>query len=131
MALFTVNNLELRIEARKGNTDAVRVLSFRKNGKFLLVTILWGVVAANVLLALLANSVLRGLLAFLFSTFVITGGDILGRLLRGIVRNPVVDDLMTGNKMVAYSERNEEKSSGTDWHFPEAENENVDRRRTR
>lgn len=72
LALFTVNKLELRIEARKGNTDAARVLSLRKNGNFLLVTILWGVVAANVLLALLANSVLSGLLAFLFSTFVIT-----------------------------------------------------------
>lgn len=72
LALFTINKLELRIEAGKGNTDAVRVLSLRKNGNFLLVTILWGAVAANVLLALLANSVLSGLLAFLFSTFVIT-----------------------------------------------------------
>lgn len=72
LALFTVNKLELRIEAAKGNKDADRVLSLRRDGNFLLVSILWGVVAANVLLALLANSVLSGVLAFLFSTFVIT-----------------------------------------------------------
>ncbi len=37
---FTINKLELRIEAAKGNKDAERVLSLRRNGNFLLVSIL-------------------------------------------------------------------------------------------
>lgn len=72
LAFFTISKLELQIEVAKGNKHARRVLSLRKNANSLLVTILWGCVAANVLLALLSNSVLSGVLAFIFSTFVIT-----------------------------------------------------------
>ena len=60
------------MEARKGSEEALRVLSLRKDSNLLLTTILWGNVAVNVLLALLSNSVLAGLTAFLFSTVVIT-----------------------------------------------------------
>ena len=72
LAYFTVNNLELRIEVAKENKDARRVLSLREDAYFLLVTILWGNVAVNVLLALLSGSVLTGVLTFLFSTVIIT-----------------------------------------------------------
>ncbi|RQD82205.1 MAG: DUF21 domain-containing protein [Methanocalculus sp. MSAO_Arc2] len=72
LACFTVSRLELLIEAARGNRDAKRVLALREDANFLLVTILWGNVAINVLLALLANSVLAGVAAFLFSTVVIT-----------------------------------------------------------
>ena len=44
----------------------------RKDFNFLLTTILWGNVSINVLLTLLSNSVMAGVTAFLFSTFLIT-----------------------------------------------------------
>lgn len=72
LAFFSLSRLRLGMEARKGSPEALRVLSLRKDSNLLLTTILWGNVAANVLLALLSNSVLAGLVAFLFSTFVIT-----------------------------------------------------------
>jgi len=72
LAFFTISRLELRIEVAKGNRHASRVLALREDSNFLLVTILWGNVAVNVLLALLSGSVLAGLAAFLFSTVVIT-----------------------------------------------------------
>lgn len=72
LALFTVSKLELQIEVAKGNRHAHRVLALRKNSNFLLVTILWGNVSVNVLLALLSGSVLTGIAAFLFSTVIIT-----------------------------------------------------------
>lgn len=56
----------------RGNSRARTVLALRKDSNFLLVTILWGNVAINVLLALLSGSVMAGLAAFLFSTVVIT-----------------------------------------------------------
>lgn len=72
LALFTVSRLRLEVEASKNNRGAIRVLSLRKDYNFALTTILWGNVGVNVLLALLSNSVLAGVLAFLFSTVVIT-----------------------------------------------------------
>jgi len=72
LAIFSLSKLELEIEAKKRNPKALRVLEFRKDSNFTLVTILWGNVAVNVLLALLADSVLVGLFAFIFSTVVIT-----------------------------------------------------------
>lgn len=72
LAFFSVNRLELQIEVRKNNPHARRVLALREDANFLLVTILWGNVSVNVLLALLSGSVLTGVLAFLFSTVVIT-----------------------------------------------------------
>jgi hypothetical protein len=50
----------------------------RRDANFLLTTILWGNVGINVLLTLLSNSVLAGVAAFAFSTFVITfAGEII------------------------------------------------------
>jgi metal transporter CNNM len=72
LAYFTVGRLELEFQAREGNRDAVKVLNLRKDSNFLLVTILWGNVGINVLLALLSGSVMAGVAAFMFSTVVIT-----------------------------------------------------------
>jgi metal transporter CNNM len=72
LAFFSVSRLRLEAEAETGNQAAGTVLRFRRDSNFLLTTILWGNVSINVLLTLLANSVLVGAAAFLFSTFVIT-----------------------------------------------------------
>lgn len=72
LALFSLSKLELEVEAKKGNLRANKVLNFRKDSNFTLVTILWGNVSVNVLLAMLADSILLGITAFLFSTIVIT-----------------------------------------------------------
>ncbi len=72
LAFFTVSKLEVQIEVAKGNKHARRVLALRHDANFLLVTILWGNVAVNVLLALLSGSLLAGIAAFLFSTVIIT-----------------------------------------------------------
>ncbi len=72
LAFFTVSRLELRIEVSKNNRHARRVLALREDANFLLVTILWGNVSVNVLLALLSDSILSGVAAFLFSTVAIT-----------------------------------------------------------
>lgn len=77
LALFGVSWLQLEVQAETGNRDAARLLSLRKDSNFLLTTILWGNVGANVLLTILSDSVLTGLGAFVLSTFVITfGGEI-------------------------------------------------------
>jgi metal transporter CNNM len=72
LALFSLSKLELEVEAKKQNPQALRVLRLRRDSNFALVTILWGNVAVNVLLALLSGSILTGVAAFLFSTVVIT-----------------------------------------------------------
>ncbi len=72
LASFRVSRLRLELEASQGDTDARKLLDLRKDANFLLVTILWGNVAVNVLLALLSGSVMTGVIAFLFSTVVIT-----------------------------------------------------------
>lgn len=72
LAFFSVNKLNLNIQANHGNQKAAQVLAIRENSNFLLACILWGNVGINVLLTLLSNSVLAGLTAFFFSTFVIT-----------------------------------------------------------
>lgn len=72
LGLFSIGKLELQVEARKGNPRARKILSLREKANFALVTILWGNVGVNVLLALLSGSVLTGVAAFLFSTVVIT-----------------------------------------------------------
>lgn len=71
LAYYRLSRLRLEVEAKR-DPRASRVLVLRRDSNFLLSTILWGNVAINVLLALLANSVLIGVLAFFFSTFVIT-----------------------------------------------------------
>jgi len=72
LGVFSISRLRLEAAAMSGNADALRVLSFRRDANRTLVTILTGNVAINVLLTLLADSVLAGVAAFLFSTVVIT-----------------------------------------------------------
>ena len=72
LAVFSLGTLELEVAARRGDRRALTVLALRRDASRTLVTILWGNVAVNVLLALLADSVLAGVTAFLFSTVVIT-----------------------------------------------------------
>lgn len=72
LAVFSLSRLRLEAAAEGGDRQARRVLALRRNANFALTTILWGNVAISVLLTLLAESVLAGLAAFLFSTVVIT-----------------------------------------------------------
>jgi metal transporter CNNM len=64
--------LRLQLEADGGNSDAARVLELRRNSSQVLVTVICGNVATNVLLTLLSDEVLAGLIAFFFSAVVIT-----------------------------------------------------------
>lgn len=72
LGVFSISKLELEVEAKKGHAGARRLLDIRQDANFALVTILWGNVGVNVLLALLSGSVMSGVAAFLFSTVVIT-----------------------------------------------------------
>ncbi len=72
LALFGVTRLRLEVEVDSGNKAAERILKLRRDSHYLLTTILWGNVAFNTLLAILSNSLLAGLYAFIFSTFIIT-----------------------------------------------------------
>ena len=78
LALFGVSRLRLETLANLGDEQAVSMLALRKDSNGLLTTILWGNVGTNVLLTLLSDSVLTGMMAFVFSTFLITfGGEII------------------------------------------------------
>lgn len=75
LAVFSLSRLQLEAAAEGGDSNARRaraVLALRRDANRTLTTILWGNVAINVLLTLLADSVLAGLAAFLFSTVLIT-----------------------------------------------------------
>ncbi len=72
LAVFSLSRLRLEVGAEGGDVYAKRVLALRQDANFTLVTILWGNVAINVLLTLLADSVMAGVAAFFFSTVVIT-----------------------------------------------------------
>ncbi len=72
LAYFSVPVLRLKILAKQQDPEALKVLKLRSQPNFLLSTILWGNVSYNVLLALLANSVMAGLTSFFFSTIVLT-----------------------------------------------------------
>ncbi len=72
LAVFGISRLRLEAEATGGNRNALKVLALRRDSNFLLTTILWGNVAANTLLALVADSLMTGIGAFFFSTFAIT-----------------------------------------------------------
>ena len=72
LAFFSVSKMRLKIEISHGNRAAETVLAMREDANFLLTTILWGNVGINVLMALLSNSVMAGVMAFLFSTVIIT-----------------------------------------------------------
>ncbi len=78
LAFFSLSRLELQVALQAGDKRAERVLAMREDASWLLTTILWGNVAINVLLTLLVGSVLLGVMAFVFSTVIITfGGEIL------------------------------------------------------
>jgi len=78
LAMLGISRLRLEVQARLGNQGAAKLLALRKDSHALLATIVWANVGANVLLTLLSDSVLAGVSAFAFSTFVITfGGEIL------------------------------------------------------
>ena len=72
LAFFSVSKLRLEIESKNNNPHAIKVARFRQDSNFLLTTILWGNVGINVLLTLLSNSVMAGVVAFMFSTLIIT-----------------------------------------------------------
>jgi metal transporter CNNM len=72
LAIFSVSKLRLEVEAAGDNRDAISLLGLRKDSNLTLSTVLWGNVTINVLLTLLSDSVLAGIGAFAFSTFVIT-----------------------------------------------------------
>jgi metal transporter CNNM len=72
LAVFSLSQLRLQLEADGGNADAARVLELRKNSNQVLSTIIWGNISTNVLMTLLSDSVLAGLYAFFFSAVVIT-----------------------------------------------------------
>lgn len=72
LAFFSIPKLRLELEISKNNPLAYPIAKLREDSNFLLATILWGNVGVNVLLTLLSGSVLTGVTAFLFSTFLIT-----------------------------------------------------------
>ncbi len=72
LAFFSISKMRLKVEVANGNKAAAKILKMRNDGNFFLTTILWGNVGINVLLTLLSNSMLTGLMAFLFSTVFIT-----------------------------------------------------------
>ena len=72
LAFFSISKLTLEIESKKGNKHALKIARLREDSNFLLTTILWGNVGINVLLTLLSNSVMAGVIAFVFSTVIIT-----------------------------------------------------------
>jgi metal transporter CNNM len=72
LAIFSISKLRLEVDAAGGNRDAISLLGLRKDSNLTLSTVLWGNVTINVLLTLLSDSVLAGIGAFAFSTFVIT-----------------------------------------------------------
>ncbi len=72
LAVFSLGRLRLEAEAASGNYDAQKVLQLRDHPNDILATILWANVGINVLLTLFSKSVMAGVAAFLFSTFIIT-----------------------------------------------------------
>jgi len=72
LAIFSVSRLRLEVRAAGGDADAARLLALRRQSNLTLATVLWGNVSVNVLLTLFSGSVLTGISAFFFSTFVIT-----------------------------------------------------------
>lgn len=72
LSLFGLGRLRLESEAEAGDISAIKILKLREDSNFLLSTLLWGNVSVNTLLALLTESVMTGLYAFFFTTFLIT-----------------------------------------------------------
>lgn len=66
LAVFSISRLRLEAAAKGGDADAQAVLALREDANYTLATILWANVGVNVLLTLLADSVLAGVAAFAF-----------------------------------------------------------------
>lgn len=66
LAFFNISKLRLEVLSSQGDKKAIRVSEMRKDANLLLASILWGNVAVNVLLTLLSNSILAGVVAFIF-----------------------------------------------------------------
>jgi CBS domain containing-hemolysin-like protein len=72
LGMLGPSRLRIQIAAKGGDRGAQRILELRNDFHLLLTTILWGNVAVNTLLALLADSILAGVVAFAVSTVGIT-----------------------------------------------------------
>lgn len=72
LAFFSLGRLHLEAEVKQGCPNALKILMLRRRSNLLLCTLLWGNVSVNVALALLSDSVMAGVAAFLFSTCGIT-----------------------------------------------------------
>jgi hypothetical protein len=72
LGMLGPSQLRLQIAAKGGDRGAQQILELRTDFHLLLTTILWGNVAVNTLLALLADSILTGVTAFVVSTVGIT-----------------------------------------------------------
>lgn len=72
LGMLGSSRLRLQVAAAGGDKGALRILDLRQDFHLLLTTILWGNVAVNTLLALLADSILTGVTAFFVSTIGIT-----------------------------------------------------------
>lgn len=72
LGFFGISRLKLVVRAENGDKSAGQILQLRTDAHLLLATLLWGNVASNVMLALIADSILTGVWAFLFSTVGIT-----------------------------------------------------------
>lgn len=72
LGILGPSRLRLQVTAKRGDRGAQQILELREDFHLLLTTILWGNVAANTLLALLADSILTGVVAFTVSTVGIT-----------------------------------------------------------
>ncbi len=72
LAVFSLSQLRLQIEADGGNADAARILDLRKNSNQVLATIIWGNVSINVLLTLFRIRSWPASPRFLFSAVAIT-----------------------------------------------------------
>jgi len=72
IGLFSLGRIRLEAAASSGSKEAGKILRLRERSHLLLATILWGNVSSNVLLTILSDSVMAGIFAFFFSTFIIT-----------------------------------------------------------
>jgi len=72
ISLFSISKMRLEAEADSGGKEAQLILKLRSKSNLLLSTILWGNVGVNCLLTILSDSVMVGIMAFLFSTVAIT-----------------------------------------------------------
>lgn len=71
IGLMSLNKTELQRKIKLGDKSAKKVYAVRKNGNFLLTTLLVGNVAVNATISILLESIAGGLIAGVISTFLI------------------------------------------------------------